>query len=233
MNLTDMVRGLNVMDDTRPFSATAFVLAVKLIDLFNRLQWTEMAAVDLERMRMMARCSSRQTAVRARDELIERGVITVVARGKKGTPSSYRMNDLGKYCTRSVPNPVPNPVPINIKDKTNTSSIGSSEAEEEALIRDAAAHRRVVDAAVDAGFPDNVKTLDRITALIADYSAEWVETAIERCVDQSNSSLQYLCAVLDNFKRHGSPEAAAEAHRRKKQPDNDDPLAEPPWGWNQ
>ena len=119
------------------------------------------------------------------------------------------------------------------KEKENTSSIGSSEAEEEAILRDAAAHRRVVDAAVDAGFPDNVKTLDRITALIADYSAEWVETAIERCVDQSNSSLQYLCAVLDNFKRHGSPEAAAEAHRRKKQPDNDDPLAEPPWGWNQ
>lgn len=119
------------------------------------------------------------------------------------------------------------------KEKENTSSIGSSEAEEEALIRDAAAHRRVIDAAVDAGFPDNVKTLDRITALIADYSSEWVEAAIECCVDQSNSSLPYLCAVLDNFKRHGSPEAAAEAHRRKKQPDNDDPLAEPPWGWNQ
>ena len=110
-----MVNGLNRMDDTRPFSPTAFTLAVKLIDLFNRLQWADSVAVDLERMRLMAKCTSRHTAIRARDELIERGVLIVVVKGKKGSPSAYGMVDL-QFSAPSAPNPAPNPAPIYIKD---------------------------------------------------------------------------------------------------------------------
>ena len=122
MNLMGMVNGLNRMDDTNPFSATAFLLAVKLIDLFNRLFWADSVAVDLTRMGVMAKCSSRATITRARDELVERGVLVIVRKGKKGTPTTYRMNDISVYCSKieqypvlnSIPNPEQYPVPNSI-----------------------------------------------------------------------------------------------------------------------
>ena len=112
MNLMDMVNGLNRMDDTNPFSPTAFLLAVKLIDLFNRLRWADSVAVDLERMRVMAKCSARHTTIRARDELIERGVLVLVAKGKKGLPTLYRLNDLSDFGASGALNPALNPAPI-------------------------------------------------------------------------------------------------------------------------
>lgn len=111
MNLMGMVNGLNRMDDTNPFSPTAFLLAVKLIDLFNRLFWADSVAVDLNRMGVMAKCSSKATITRARDELVERGVLVIVRKGKKGTPTTYRMNDLSVYCSKNEQYPGTNPVP--------------------------------------------------------------------------------------------------------------------------
>ena len=204
MNLMGMVNGLNRMDDTKPFSPAAFTLAVKLIDLFNRLQWAEAVAVDLDRMRLMAKCTSRHTAIRARDELIERGVLTVVVKGKKGSPSSYGMADL-QFGAFSAPNPALNPAlnpaPINIKDKTISSSSGFLDDDEALAIVEA--HSQALDAAERAGFPTATATQDRIVALVAEYGLEWVLTAIDRCVDQSNNKIKYLEAILRGFRRDG------------------------------
>ena len=146
MNLMSMVNGLNRMDDTNPFSATAFLLAIKMIDLFNRLLWADSVAVDLTRMSLMTKCSSKATVLRARDELVERGVIEIVRKGKKGTPTIYRLNDLSRFSSNfeqnpipnpvpnpipnPVPNPIPNPVPINIQDN-NIYRLRDTEEEEE------------------------------------------------------------------------------------------------------
>ena len=209
MNLMGMVNGLNRMDDTRPFSPTAFTLAVKLIDLFNRLQWGDSVAVDLERMRLMAKCTSRHTAIRARDELIERGVLIVVVKGKKGSPSAYGMADL-QFGATSAPNPAPNPAPIYIKDykkqdetRQESSAAGFISPEDAAAA--AGDQRLVLDAAEQAGFPTNAATYDRIVALVAEYGAQWVTAAIARCVEQGSSKIAYLDAVLRGFRSDGGP----------------------------
>lgn len=104
MTLFDMFNALHRMDEEQPFSPGAFVLASKLIDLFNRLYWPEQVSVDISRMATMAKCVSRSAAINARDELIDRGVLSLVSRGKKGTPSMYRLVDLSKFSSRNEPN---------------------------------------------------------------------------------------------------------------------------------
>lgn len=99
-----MFNGLHRMDEEQPFSMGAFVLASKMIDLFNRLYWPEQVSVDIGRMATMAKCVSRSAAINARDELINRGVLSVVSRGKKGTPSAYRLVDLSKFSPQKEPN---------------------------------------------------------------------------------------------------------------------------------
>ena len=198
--LTDMVNGLNRMDDTNPFSPVAFTLAVKLLDLFNRLRWADAVAVDLDRMRAMAKCSSRQTALRARDELISRGVLTVVAKGKKGTPSSYRLNEICAFGLYGVPNPVPNPVPIYRIDKTISSPSPPSQGhdDDDDLFRIQQEHNQVLDAACKAGFPATDATFTRLIDLYGAHGLDKLIAAIDCCVEHSAVNLAYLRAVLQD-----------------------------------
>ena len=100
MNLMEMVNGLNRLDDRQPFSPGAFLLAVKMIDLMNRLYWPETVTVDLARMGVMGKLASRNAVVGARDELVERGVLEIVSKGKKGSPTVYRLMDLSGFGSR-------------------------------------------------------------------------------------------------------------------------------------
>lgn len=142
MNLMDMFNGLNRLDDLQPFSPGAYLLAVKLIHLLNGLFWPEQVSIDLGRMGVMAKCSSRSATLCARDELLARGVLILVSRGKKGSPSVYRMADLPALClkdgqnqdrkptesrpqtdrkqTENGPKDEPNHGHISRQDKTNT-----------------------------------------------------------------------------------------------------------------
>ena len=155
MNLMDMVNGLNRMDDVQPFSPGAFMLAAKIIDLLNRLYWPDTVAIDTNRMSVMAKCSSRNATLNARNELIDRGVLVIVSKGKKGSPSTYRLANLTKYCSQdkpnqggdqdrigtengtesgmeSGPNCEPNQVHINRQDKDKTKTRQNNEVEKRA-----------------------------------------------------------------------------------------------------
>ena len=101
----DMVNGLNRMDDLQPFSPGAFLLAVKMIDLMNGLYWPDAVAIDTNRMGVLAKCASRNATLNARNELIARGVLSVVTKGRKGSPSVYRLADLSQFGTRRKPHP--------------------------------------------------------------------------------------------------------------------------------
>lgn len=118
MNLMDMVNGLNRMDDMQPFSPGAFLLAVKMIDLLNGLYWPDTVGIDTNRMSVMAKCSSRNATLNARNELIDRGVLEVVSKGKKGSPSIYRLADLSGFCSRNQPNHEPN-IQYGMKNEPN------------------------------------------------------------------------------------------------------------------
>ena len=202
MDLMGMVNGLNRMDDTKPFSPTAFLLAVKVIDLFNRLRWADEVAVDLNRMMLMAKCSSKATVMRARDELIERGVLEVSRKGKKGSPSHYRLLDISAFGSIFVPNPVPNPVPINIKDNKRLSSSplppsqGDDDNDDELLLI-ARRNDQVFEAARHAGFDLTGAVMDKLTDLISVHGADAVERALDSCVKYGVKNLAYLCKVLE------------------------------------
>lgn len=90
------------------------------------------------------------------------------------------------------------------KEKEYSSSLPSFIPDDDADAI-AAEHSRVLDAAQAAGFPRNTATFDRLTALIAEYGAAWVEAAIARCVEQGTQKLSYLSAVLAGYKREGGP----------------------------
>ena len=207
MDLMGMVNGLNRMDDTKPFSPTAFLLAVKVIDLFNRLRWADEVAVDLNRMMLMAKCSSKATVMRARDELIERGVLEVSRKGKKGSPSHYRLLDISAFGSIFVPNPVPNPVPINIKDNKRLSSSplppSQGDDDDEALLLIARRNNAVYDAAERAGFHRDGATLDKLTELISLYGPDAVERGLDSCVEYGAKSIAYLRKVLEGAPKPG------------------------------
>lgn len=103
MNLMSMINGLERMDNAQPFSAAAYKLASKLIALCNSLHWQCEVSIDLNRIASMSACSSRHTALQAREELIGRGVLTVIRKGSKGKPSLYRLNDVSVYGANSAP----------------------------------------------------------------------------------------------------------------------------------
>ena len=223
MNLMGMVNGLNRMDDTNPFSPTAFLLAVKLIDLFNRLFWADSVAVDLARMGVMAKCSSRATITRARDELVERGVLVIVRKGKKGTPTTYRMNDISDLCSKfehnSGTNPVPNPeqnsgtnpVPNpeqnsvhinrqdNIQDHTRQSLFDEDEEEEDAFTRACAKARSAIPAAYRQSYGENITPaeLERMVLVVANRHLEDVcEWAVRQTAEAApKNRLAYFTAL--------------------------------------
>lgn len=124
MNLMDMVNGLNRLDDLQPFSPGAFLLAVKMIDLLNGLFWPDTVAIDTNRLSVMAKCSSRNATLNARNELIDRGVLTIVSKGKKGSPSVYRLADLSELRSRNKPNPEPNTA-YGMKNEQQADRIGT------------------------------------------------------------------------------------------------------------
>lgn len=66
------------------------VLYYALLSMFNRRGWPVWAGVDTQRLMMMARTTSKATAIRARDALSSYGLIEY-KRGKKGKSTEYRL----------------------------------------------------------------------------------------------------------------------------------------------
>lgn len=65
----------------------------KLLNVFNRAGWPETVQVDNLRLRMMLDGQAETTVIRARDKLVEAGLLRYV-KGKKGIPNRYSLTDL-------------------------------------------------------------------------------------------------------------------------------------------
>lgn len=65
----------------------------KLLNVFNRAGWPETVQVDNLRLRMMLDGQAETTVIRARDKLVEAGLLRYV-KGKKGVPNRYSLTDL-------------------------------------------------------------------------------------------------------------------------------------------
>ena len=80
-------------------------------------------------------------------------------------------------------------------------------------------HNEILDAAQDAGFPNNQATFDKLIALYADYGKETMLAGISACVDQGKTVLSYLKACCKRISEE------------KKKPDAG--MDEGFWGWDQ
>jgi len=69
----------------------------KLMALRNRLGWPEWVRVSNLRFMAMVCVDSENTFIRARDKLIEKGLV-LYKKGKKGAPNEYGMVFLTKHC---------------------------------------------------------------------------------------------------------------------------------------
>ena len=72
------------------------VLYYALLSMFNRRGWPVWAGVDTHRLMMMARTTSKATAVRARDSLVSYGLIEY-KKGRKGKSTEYRLCEIRFY----------------------------------------------------------------------------------------------------------------------------------------
>ncbi|WP_296559491.1 conserved phage C-terminal domain-containing protein [uncultured Acetobacterium sp.] len=87
------IKELNAFErwlETNYLPATSQLLWYKLVALFNRCGWAEWITVDNQRLMVLIQCKSEKTFIRARDNLIEKGLF-VYRKGKKGSPNAYRM----------------------------------------------------------------------------------------------------------------------------------------------
>lgn len=104
MDLIGMVNGLERMDNEQPFSAAAYKLAGKIIALCNSLYWKTEISVDLNKLACMASCSSTHTALKARNELVDRRVLVIIEEGRKGKPTRYGLVDLSGFPAKNARN---------------------------------------------------------------------------------------------------------------------------------
>jgi hypothetical protein len=87
-----------------------------------------------------------------------------------------------------------NPIQSNTITRTTTSTESNAGCRDEDLIQIQKDHNDILNAAQDAGFPQNQATFDKLIDLYADYGKDIVLAGISACVDQSNTKPTYLKA---------------------------------------
>ena len=97
------------------------VLYYAFLSMFNRRGWPTWAGVDTQRLMMMARATNKNIAFRARDQLVNAGLIEKKS-GSRKQSCEYRLCELGyKFDTENITERVTENVPPNkTKTKNNT-----------------------------------------------------------------------------------------------------------------
>lgn len=88
--LLDYWRGFERWREENDPSDKAIVLYVQLLSFFNRRHWKQWIDMDTTRLMLLANTTSTSTAYRARDALINAGLLECQP-GKKSKASSYRL----------------------------------------------------------------------------------------------------------------------------------------------
>lgn len=89
MSYIDYLNAFDRWLETNYLSASAQLMYIKLLMLFNRVGWTNSVTVDNRRLAMMIN-TTEKSAINARDELVNFNFITY-EKGKKGKPNRYQL----------------------------------------------------------------------------------------------------------------------------------------------
>lgn len=117
-------------------------------------------------------------------------------RSKYPSPADGSLAD-ENICEQLISNDIKfprNPIQSNTETRTNTSTESKAGAPDEDLLLIQQDHNDILNAAQDAGFPQNQATFEKLIALYADYGKDVVMAGISACVDQSNTKPSYLRA---------------------------------------
>jgi uncharacterized phage protein (TIGR02220 family) len=106
--------------ETNHLPGNSQLLWYKLVALFNRCGWKEWVTVDNQRLMVLIQCKSEKTFIRARDNLIEKGLFAY-RKGKKGCPNAYRMISFDAINTAK--NTVNEPVETTVYPPAETTDI--------------------------------------------------------------------------------------------------------------
>ena len=93
MTYIDRLNSFNRWLESNALPANAHVMYYGLLHIFNRAGWPETVQVDNLRLMLMIGTSAETTAVRARDKLVDAGLIRY-KRGKKGVPGRYSLCEI-------------------------------------------------------------------------------------------------------------------------------------------
>lgn len=95
MNYLQEINAFERWLETNYLPAVSQLLWYKFIALFNRCGWAEWVTVDNRRLMAVTGIDSEKTLIRARDLLLEKGLIEY-QKGKKGSPNKYRIVPVNK-----------------------------------------------------------------------------------------------------------------------------------------
>ncbi len=95
MTYIDYLNGFNQwLEQADSPTDKAIILYYGLLNTFNRRGWPRWAGVDTQQLMMLVRVTNKPTAFRARDALVEAGLIEYKP-GRKGKASEYRLLKFG------------------------------------------------------------------------------------------------------------------------------------------
>ena len=95
MTYLDYLNAFNMWLESNALAASSQLLYFKLLNVFNRAGWPEFVQVDNRRLMSMIGTETEKTAIRARDALIEAGLMAY-QKGRKGSPNRYFLEKI--YC---------------------------------------------------------------------------------------------------------------------------------------
>lgn len=110
MNFIKQIGAFEQWTETNYLPSLSQLLWYKLFILCNRAGWPEWVTVGNQRLMMAIQTSSQHTFLRARDKLIESGLV-YFEKGKKGAPGRYKMvclyGDSAVYSAKNAPKTTP------------------------------------------------------------------------------------------------------------------------------
>lgn len=112
MTYIEHLNAFNQWLESNTLPVNAQLMFFKLLNVFNKAGWPELVQVDNLRMMSMIGVEDKRSMFRARDQLMEAGIISF-KKGTKGKPSQYKLGFVYtkciEYCTPSgTPNGTPN-----------------------------------------------------------------------------------------------------------------------------
>ena len=218
MTYIDYLNGFNQwLEQADSPTDKAIILYYGLLNTFNRRGWPRWAGVDTQQLMMLVRVTNKPTAFRARDALVEAGLIEYKP-GRKGKASEYRLLKFGNIkrtenatenVTRNVTqnvtedvtknvteNVTPNKTKIKDEDKLLTTTTRTCD---EGL-------GRVMSAFMDKINPTpSQDSIDLMKGFCEEMGAEVCLAAIDKALDAGSDkrNWNYIRGTLRSLSRQG------------------------------